>query len=200
MKAHWIGMLGLLLLAAPARADKLIWIPTADVTGVHGEFMSGSDAEGEVYTAQLGLGRAFELMGRRYRTQRSERTEVGGQVQVLPEGFATPGVALGVWDLNAETQRGRRIFGVLSKKVPGVHFLPTFLRELRLHLGAGTGDLSGIFLGAHAKLPLGFAVALEQTRGGFNAGLWWSPVRIVRLKAESWDGDLFFGAQVNTLF
>jgi hypothetical protein len=197
MKADWIGLLGLLLLAAPARADKLIWIPTADVQRLRGEYMSGSDHAGEVYTAQLGLGRAFELMGRRYRTDHSERTEVGGQVQFLPEGFATPGLALGVWDLNNETQRGRRFFGVLSKKIPGVRLLPIF-RDLRVHLGAGTGELSGPFVGAQAGLPLGFTLALEASHSGFDGGLWWSPVRIVRLKAESWDGDFFFGAQVNT--
>ena len=199
MKPHWIGLLGLLLLAAPARADKLIWIPTADVQGARGEFMSGSDTDGDVYTAQLGLGRAFELMGRRYRNVHTERTEVGGQVQVLPEGFATPGLALGVWDVNDETQRGRRIFGVLSKKIPGVRLLPV-IRDLRLHLGAGTGDLSGLFLGAQAGLPLGFTLAVEAKHGGYDAGIWWSPIRIVRLKAESWDGGLFFGAQVNAIF
>jgi hypothetical protein len=196
MRCYWIGVLGLLFLAAPAHADKLIWIPTADVKGVQGEFMSGDGDGGDVITAQLGLGQAFEILGRRYRSNGRERNEIGGQLQILPEGFATPGLAIGLWDAADDTSRGRRAFAVLSKKIPGVNFLPTLLRELRVHGGVGTGELSGPFLGALAGLPLGLTLALEASREGFNAGLWWSPLKVVRLKAESWDGDLFFGAQV----
>lgn len=192
-----IGFLLLgLLLAAPARADKLIWIPTADVPSARGEFMTSSGREIDVVTAQVGLGQYFELLGRRYQLTDGSRTEVGGQMQVLPEGFVTPGLAIGVWDLANQTDRGRRVFAVLSKRIPGVEVLPV-IRGLRVHLGAGTGDLSGIFLGAHLRLPVGLALVAETHRGDFNAGLWWSPLRVVRLKAESWNGDVFFGAQVN---
>jgi hypothetical protein len=196
--AAWSATLAVLLAtAAPARADKLILIPTADVEGFRGEFMSGSEAVGGVTTAQLGLGRYFEVMGRRYQFRLDEQTEVGGQLQVLPEGFVTPGLALGVWDVGNETRRGRRMFGVLSKRIPGVHFIPTVFRSLRLHMGAGTGRLSTLFMGAHVGLPWGFSLAMEGTGSDFNAGLWWSPARIVRIKAETWDGEFFFGAQVN---
>jgi hypothetical protein len=193
-----LGVLALVLVAAPARADKLILIPTADVEGIRGEFMSGPDSNGNVATAQIGLGRYFELLGRRYHTPGGDnQTEVGGQLQILPEGFVTPGLAIGAWDVADETKAGRRIFGVLSKEIPGVQFAPTVVRSLRLHLGAGTGRLSSVFLGAHVGLPVGLSLAMEATGDGFNAGLWWSPIRAVRLKAESWDGEFFFGAQVN---
>ena len=74
------------------------------------------------------------------------------------------------------------------------------IRGVRVHAGLGTGDLSGVFLGANLKLPAGLSLVGELHRGDLNAGLWWSPLRIVRVKAESWDGDLFFGAQVNAPF
>jgi hypothetical protein len=195
VKVFFFLLVGLLL-AAPARADKLIWIPTADVEEVRGEFMAGSDREGEVVTAQFGVGQYFELLGRRFQQPGSQHTEVGGQVQFLPEGLVTPGLAVGIWDVSDETARGRRAFGVLSKQIPGVNLMPV-IRKLRLHLGVGTGDLSGVFMGADLDMPLGLSLVMETHRGDFNAGLWWSPLRIVRLKAESWNGDLFFGAQVN---
>jgi hypothetical protein len=186
-----------LFFSAPARADKLIWIPTADVRAAHGEFMAGRDRGRDVVTAQVGLGQYFELLGRRVRTPRGSATEVGGQMQILPEGFITPGLALGVWDVANETARGRRGFLVVSKELPGVSFLPTVLRGVRVHGGLGTGDLSGIFLGANLRLPLGLALVAETHRGDFNAGLWWTPLRAVSVKAESWNGDFFFGARVS---
>lgn len=186
-----------LMLAAPARADKLIWVPTADVQMARGELMKGSGAGPEVMTAQVGLGHYFEVLGRRYREAGRSVTEVGGQMQILPEGFFTPGLALGIWDVADRSARGRRAFLVLSKEVPGVSVLPTVVRGARLHAGLGTGDLSGLFLGGKLKLPVGFALVGEMHRGDFNAGLWWEPLRVVRLKAESWDGDFFFGAQVS---
>jgi hypothetical protein len=190
-------LLLVLLSAVPARADKLIWIPTADVKSVNGEFMTGDEGDGDVLTAQFGLGQYFEVLGRRFREPGRDETELGGQMQILPEGFATPGLALGVWDLAGETARGRRGFLVVSKSIPGISVLPTVFRGLRLHAGLGTGDLSGLFLGAKLKLPAGFALVGETHRGDFNAGLWWTPLRIMSVKAESWDGDFFFGAQVN---
>lgn len=199
LRAFALGLFALML-AAPARADKLIWIPTVDVQMARGEIMKGSGAGGEVMTAQIGLGHYFEFLGRRYREEGRSGTEVGGQMQILPEGFVTPGLALGIWDIADRSARGRRAFLVLSKEVPGVRLLPTVVRGLRLHGGLGTGDLSGLFLGAHMRLPVGFALVGEMHRGDFNAGLWWEPLRVVRVKAESWDGDFFFGAQVNAPF
>lgn len=196
MRAFAVALLALML-AAPAQADKLIWIPTADVRSARGEFMTGDRRDQDVITAQVGLGQYFELLGRRFRESGNTATEVGGQMQILPEGFATPGLALGVWDVADESARGRRGFLVVSKEVPGVSFLPTVLRGVRVHAGLGTGDLSGLFLGANLKLPVGLSLVAEMHRGDFNAGLWWTPLRVVSVKAESWDGDFFFGAQVN---
>jgi hypothetical protein len=127
---------------------------------------------------------------------RGDSTELGGELQVLPEGFATPGLALGVWDVAGNTPRGRRVFAVLTKTAPVVNWLPVFVKDIKFHLGAGTGSLSGVFVGAQASIPLGLTLVGEFDTSRTNFGLWWTPVPPLRLKAESWGGKFSFGVQL----
>lgn len=199
----WLSLLGILALALSpgvARADKLIWIPTAGISRlVQAEFMTNTNGKRNVVTGQIGLGKQFELLVRHYHGFESDdSTEVGGQFTVLPEGFATPGVAIGVWDIADDGPRGRRIFGVVSKTVPLVHKASLGMTNLRLHAGIGSNRLSGIFLGGELGLPAGFALYAEYDARDVNAGLSWTPVSLLRLKVESWDGHVFAGAQLRS--
>jgi hypothetical protein len=161
------------------------------------EYMRDTSGDFNVVTAQLGFGKAFEVLGRHYSgfPGNDDATEVGGQVQVLPEGFATPGLSLGVWDVAANGPRGRRVFLVVTKTVPVVNWLPLWFKDIKFHGGLGTGELSGVFAGAQASIPLGFTLAAEFDSSRTNFGLWWSPIKPLRLKAESWGGDFTIGAQ-----
>jgi hypothetical protein len=189
-------MLAALAVCAPARADKLIWIPTANISKLSAEYMRDGVWDFELITAQLGF-RNFELLGRHYSgfPGSGDSTEVGGQLQILPEGFATPGLSLGVWDVAADTPRGRRVFLVVSKSVPVVNWLPLWVKDIKFHGGLGTGSLSGVFAGAQASIPLGLTLSAEFDSSRTNFGLWWSPIKPLRLKAESWGGDFTVGAQ-----
>src|SRR5207249_1811613 len=95
------GILALVLSPGVARADKLIWIPTAGISRLaQAEFMTDTNGHRNVATGQIGLAKQFELLIRHYHGfESSDKTEIGGEFAVLPEGFATPGVAVGVWDL-----------------------------------------------------------------------------------------------------
>jgi len=194
-------LLGAVLLAlvmcAPAHADKLIWIPTAEISKLSAEFMKDTSGDADVITAQLGFSKGFELMGRRYSgfPHESDATEIGGELQVLPEGFATPGLALGAWDIAGESPRGRRLFAVVTQTVPVVNWLPLWFKNIKLHAGLGSGSLAGLFFGAQTSLPFGFTLAAEFDTSRTNFGLWWSPIKPLRLKAESWGGDFTIGAQ-----
>jgi hypothetical protein len=185
------------VLCVPARADKLVWIPTADISKLAAEYMKEAGEDLNLITAQIGFGRGFELLGRRYQDVPGEddSTEVGGQLQVLPEGFATPGLSIGAWDVADEGPQGRRLFAVLTKTVPVIDWLPLWVKNVKVHGGLGTGDLAGVFLGAQASIPFGLTLVAEFDSDDTNFGLWWSPIKPLRLKAESWGGDTFLGLQ-----
>jgi hypothetical protein len=198
LKLHGLFcVMALVLGSGAARADRLIWIPTGYTSGLQGEYMAEADGKRGVLTGQFGIGKQFELLARHYKDfEDKDRTEFGGQVQVLREGFATPAVAVGVWDVTDEGPRGRRFFGVVSKTVPIVNKLPLGIRDVRVHAGVGSNRLSGLFLGGQVGFPFGFRLYAEHDTRNFNAGISWDPISLIRVKAESWDGDIFLGAQL----
>jgi hypothetical protein len=179
-----------------ARADKLLKIPTAGIAKMNAEYMKESGEDLSIITAQLGF-RGFELLGRRYTDLPGDEdeTEIGGQLQILPEGFATPGLSVGIWDVADDSPSGRRFFAVVTKTVPVINWLPLWVKDVKVHGGLGSGGLAGIFVGAQASIPFGLALVAEFDSDNTNYGLWWSPVKPLRLKLESWGGDTFFGAQ-----
>ena len=187
----------LALCANAARADRLIWIPTAAAGRLQIEYMTRVGGSQGVLTGQVSLGKQFELLARHYRNfENEDRTEVGGEFVVLPEGIVTPGVAVGVWDVADDGPRGRRFFGVVTKSVPVINKLPLGIHDIKVHAGIGSNSLSGIFLGGQIGFPFGFRLYAEYDARNVNAGLSWSPLSPLRLKVESWDGDVFVGAQL----
>jgi hypothetical protein len=199
LKLRWLGFTAVLALSPGiARADRLIWIPTAGISRLaQAEYMGEADGDRGVLTGQIGLAKQFELMVRHYRNfERNEKTELGGQFTLLPEGFATPGIAFGIWDLTDDGPRGRRLFGVISKALPLVNKLPVGFHDIRVHVGIGSSQLSGLFLGGEAGFPFGFRIYGEYDTRHVNAGLSWSPIGLLRLKAESWGGKLYVGVQL----
>jgi hypothetical protein len=183
-----------------ARADRLIWTPTAGISRLgQVEYMTEADGKRGVLTGQIGVAKQFELLVRNYRNFSSgDKTEVGGQFTILPEGFATPGIALGVWDVGDNGPRGRRVFGVVSKSLPVINMLPVGFHDIKLHAGIGSNQLSGVFAGGEVGFPFGFGAYAEYDTRHVNAGLSWSPISLIRLKAESWSGRVFVGAQLRS--
>ena len=201
MKLRVIGFTAALALSTGiARADKLIWIPTAGISHLgQVEYMTEADGNRGVLTGQVGVAKQFELLIRHYRNfTPSDKTEVGGQFTILPEGFATPGIAIGVWDVGDNGPRGRRVFGVISKALPIVNKLPVGFHDIKVHAGIGSNQLSGVFVGGEAGFPFGFGAYAEYDTRHVNAGLSWSPIGLIRLKAESWGGRVFVGAQLRS--
>jgi hypothetical protein len=55
-----------------------------------------------------------------------------------------------------------------------------------------------VFLGGQIGFPFGFGLYGEYDARKFNAGISWSPIGVLRLKAESWNGRVFVGAQLRS--
>lgn len=195
------------LLASAASADQLIQTPTADiVSGVKGEYMHRFEGrEDEGYgTLLFRAGLAYELAFRyNNNLDRDHSVEAGGQFQLLPDGVITPGIAVGMWDVTNSSPWGRRAFFVITKGLrPGTSPvpLPRFIDQLQLNVGAGTGRFSGIFASAKVDLPARFSLVGEFDARRFNAGLWYTPIQQVTLKAELQNGNPYFGGNFNLRF
>jgi len=196
---------GALLMPAGAGADQLIQIPTADrVSAPTGEYKRRADGKGEGYgTVFVPAGLSYELMLRYYDDLDGEhRIEGGGQLQVLPDGFVTPGIAIGMWDVTNSSPWGRRAFFVLTKSLTQGQFgmVPKPLERVQLTFGTGTGRLSGIFAGARFDLPHRLSLVAEYDTRRLNAGVWFSPIRPVTLKAELQNGNPFLGGELRARF
>lgn len=187
-----------------AFADQLIQIPTADRTaGIRAEYLHRFQGEDQGYGTVLApLGLAYELMTRYYNgLDGSHNFEAGGQLQLLPDGVVTPGVALGVWDLTNSSPWGRRGFLVFSKGLErGQLGLPRPFRRAQLTFGTGTGRFSGVLAGLRLDLPANISLVTEYDTRRLNAGFWISPARGVSLKATLQNGEPFFGGELRRSF
>lgn len=190
---------GLLACAGPAAADELIHLPTADlVPALTTEYKHRLQGNSEGYgSLRFAAGQAYELDFRYYNNEDHENNvEGGGLFQLLPDGVVTPGIALGVWDVTNSSRWGRRAFIVMTKGLePGQLFIREPLQRLQLTFGTGTGRFSGVFAGVRADLPAKFSLVGEFDARRFNAGIWYTPVRQLTLKAELQNGNPYFGGQ-----
>jgi hypothetical protein len=199
-----MGLLLALNVAPSVRADQLIQIPTADIVpGATGEYLQRTEGDDAGYgTLLLPAGKQFEFMFRWYNDYSDQhRLEGGGQFQLLPDGVVTPGIAIGMWDVTNSSPKGRRAFLMLTKHLqPGDFSLPKFLPPFQLNLGVGTGKFSGPLAGIKINLPAHFDLVGEYDARRFNAGLWFTPVKPLTLKAELQNGEFFFGGSLHSQF
>jgi hypothetical protein len=121
--------------------------------------------------------------------------------QLLPDGVITPGIAVGMWDITNSSRWGRRAFFVVTKSLrPGQFFIPKPLKGAELTLGAGTGRFSGVLGGLKVNLPAKFSLVAEYDSHRLNAGLWYNPVKPVKLKYEFQNGNPYVGGDLSWKF
>jgi len=198
----YVLALGLLAFAAPARADQLIQIPTADLSPWSAEATFRLDGVDERYYSLRGpVGVAGEFFLRYYANlDKSYDTAIGGQLQLLPQGFGTPSLSVGVWDAFNVGPYGRRFFLILSKNFTELDSVPTFLHGTDIHFGFGTGRFGTVLLGVRRRLPGGFSLVAEFDSRRWNEGLWWQPVNFLRLRGEFQNGTPFVGGNLMVQF
>jgi hypothetical protein len=193
-----------LLTPAAAPADELIQIPTADrVVGPKVEYLHRAEGRAEGYgTVFFPAGLSYELMFRYYKNfDRRHRVEGGAQMQLLPDGIVTPGVALGIWDVTNSSPMGRRAFLVLTKSLEaGQLGVPKPFQRVQLNVGVGTGRFGGPLAGIRADLPAGFSLVGEYDARRLNFGLWFNPVPAFSLRGELQNGNPFVGAELHASF
>ncbi len=192
------------LVGRPAVADELIQTPTADrVVGPTVSYRYQIDGDHLGYaTALLPIGLAYELMFRYYHgVGGRDEFEGGVELQLLPDGIVTPGIAVGIWDVTNSSPFGRRAFLVLTKSLERGQFgLPPLLGEVQMNLGFGTGRFSGLFLGARTKLTPQLSLIAEFDSRRLNAGIWFQPTDQFTLKLESQNRETYLGGEFRLRF
>ena len=198
------GLAAAVLLAPAASADQLIQTPTADRSpGPRLEYKHRVDGVNEGYaSAIIPAGLAYELLFRYYNNEDGQyRIEGGGQLQLLPDGVITPGVALGVWDITNSSPWGRRAFLVFTKSLrPGQLGIPQGIDRVQLNLGFGTGRFGGVFASARVDVLRRVSLITEFDSRRLNLGLWFTPIAPVTLKAELQNGNPYLGGDLTIRF
>lgn len=136
------------------------------------------------------------VAGFRFDDNRSNKTLINGKLELLPETILTPGLAVGVEDINAS--RERTAYAVASKALPF---------GFRIHAGVGNGRYDGVFASLEKTInPLSVitgnntfpatTLIVEYDGKNMNYGARMSVVPGLKLDA-GWRGQnhgMYFGA------
>jgi hypothetical protein len=131
-------------------------------------FEDGSDSNN--WAANLGLKRNLEIGFTRIDPDEgSSETWINGKYVFTPETGANPAVAVGVVDLTDESNTTAYV--VLSKAV-GREYETKWgeITAPQVHLGAGGGQLEGVFGGASIVLGKRFMLMVEHDSEALNWG------------------------------
>lgn len=155
MKKLFVGMLLFSIAASGTAAaapslngpSGLINTPSADVVR-EGGFSLGYDRlqQGDALNFNLGIMRNVEIGISSFDPERGARlNRLNAKWNMIPETVVTPGLAVGVEDINDRGQRSAYIVG--SKALP---------LGFRVHYGLGDGRYNGVFGGIEKTInPLG---------------------------------------------
>ncbi len=186
----------------PAVANPILFAPTG-MTLTTGQFraeaaLSPGNDDGKYFWFGAGLMQFEANLIHFDNPNGDDQNLIGAQWSFLPETSLTPGVGLGVWDIADESPEGIGAYVAVTKRLPTDMVLP-LLRDVSATVGVGVGGIRGPFAGVEAKLPLGFFVQAEYDSRDFNAAGGWAPIKLLRLKAYTLDGDFFYGAELTPI-
>jgi hypothetical protein len=191
-----VALLASSALAAPSffGYSGLIRIPTAEALdeGDYNvalftlEFEDGLDSNN--WAANLGLKRNLEIgFSRLDPDEGSSETWINGKYRFAPETGANPAVAVGVVDLTNESNTTAY---VVMSKVIGREYETAWgeITTPQVHLGAGGGQLEGVFGGVSAVLGERLMLMLEHDSEALNWGARLAITPELRLHFGALDG------------
>jgi hypothetical protein len=199
-------LLCLCLVVSPASAGRLLLIPTADILGftqISAQAVIIPNGNNRAaYWIDAGVFPRTEAELALFQGAGSGPAPVSAEYQLIPESTATAAFSLGVRDITNTTlgsgalYGGNAFYAVASKQIPTGDLLPLGVSDVRAHVGAGTGSLSGLFAGVEGKIPLGLHLAAEYDTHSVNVGAWFNIFSMVDLGVSSLHSDLYYSAVV----
>ncbi len=133
----------------------------------------------------------------------AERSDMGGdrgedfslQYTLTGNGITeiAPALTIGLRDLLNRGFQGRSVFAAVTKTIGMSRRQENVTRDLKVHVGIGTGPMHGLFAGVENRFTFGFTAAAEYAGGRFNAAVAFPMTRYGRVRAYSLDGAFFYG-------
>jgi hypothetical protein len=111
----------------------------------------------------------------------------------LPTLKNYPAFSLGVRDITGTGTEHGALYLVGTRQVPLNRRTKRLVQSFHMNVGAGTGEIGGLFVGMQAHLTAGIDLYAEIYRNRPNLGLALPLVRNLQVKAYSLNGDLFYG-------
>lgn len=201
----WI-VVTMLMGMASASADRIVLAPRGTIQqagAVLGELaVQGSHTQNTLGFVDLGIpgnDLGLELEVERDDLWRTTRETFSLQYLVIPEGLTNnigPAISVGARDILNRGREGRAFFLAGTKSFPLSRNQERLVRDLKLHGGYGTSHLDGPFVGAEARLTMGFRIMAEYAarRPDFELAL--PAGKHVTLRAYTLDGSAFYGASL----
>lgn len=112
---------------------------------------------------------------------------------------AIPSISLGVRDLTGTGTEHGAFYVVASKSIALSDRQIRLVKDLKLDLGAGSGRIGGLFVGAEIDLALGLRVRAEYYKRQPNFSLSIPLARHLDARAYSLDNHLFYGLSFSIL-
>ena len=198
-------LIAIVLFASGAAADRLILIPTGATLGT-GEFRAEYAASGgqNATWAATGVMR-LEVEGAWFSGFAPSSDDAwSAQIAILPETSFTPALGVGVRDIGDGSDKstglydGRSLYAAATKEIE-LGEVTTFVQDLKITAGIGTGSLNGIFFGADAGIAERLRLAAEYDTKDINLAATYGLAPLVNVRVSSIHGDVYYGLLISYL-
>ena len=200
------AMLTAMGFAGPCRADRTVLAPTGETLApesVRTEFAIDPQRKFQNYIwLQYSTPQGIEMEAERLDLTGQRKKGYAFNLQyplTVALSSAIPSVSIGVRDLTGTGNEHGAFYLVASKSVPLSDRQIRLVKDLKLDLGAGTGRIGGLFVGAEMNLALGLRVRAEFYKRRPNVTLSVALTRNLDARAYSLDNHLFYGLSFSLL-
>lgn len=189
----------------PAHAERIVLAPGGLVAApgsVAAEYVVRSASTRDWFGwVRVGAPRAdlgVELELERHQDRGVRGTSLSAQYSVTGNAFSdiAPAISVGMRDVLNEGREGRAVFLSLTKTLGLSRSQERLVSNVRIHAGAGSSHMDGLFAGITARLACGPEIGVEVLRRRANASVSLRVLRYGELRAYSLDGRLYFGGGV----
>lgn len=187
-----------LLSRESAHADRIVLAPTGDTLPENSfklEFaISPRPSLGDQSRVAYSSGDGIELEWERLEAASEAKKRYSFNIQYpLPTLQNFPAFSVGIRDLTGTGTEHGALYLAGAKTIPLNKRTKRFFKNVAMSVGAGTGQIGGLFAGVQTHLTAGVDVYAEIYRHRPNLGFAVPLVRNLQARAYSLNGDIFYG-------
>ncbi len=190
----------------PCRADRIVLAPRAltapaGLIRLESAFLA-RDGRTNVEWLTVGIppkDLGLELELERFETPGMHNGTFGLQYTLTGNALSdiAPAFSVGVRDVLNKGLEGRAGYVVVGKTFGLSQAMEHITKDLKAHLGVGTGPMQGLFGGVENHFVGGFTAAADYVGNRFNASLWAPVTRYGQARIYTLSGHVFYGATLS---